>query len=333
MKKTKYLLLTLLITTTMLLGACNLPQGQSDEDADATTVAETAAAVFTHAAETAAATGPTATSPAPVPATATAIPTNTLFPTQAATATKTPIPCNRASFVKDVTIPDNTNIDAGATFTKTWRLKNNGSCTWTSGYVLLFDSGDQMGAPATASITSGSVAPGATVDISVDLTAPATPGTYQGNFKLRSPDNIVFGINADGQGPFWVKIVVPTPSPTPTATTVPKPDLYISQITYSPAAPKQGDLVTVSVTTYNGGNAAAGAYTVEWYPANGSPLGCTWPVAGNNAGGGKVLTCTYTYGGWNHAYETRAVADSANVIDESDETNNTKTQILDVSPP
>jgi hypothetical protein len=331
MKKTKYLLLTLLITTTMLLGACNLPQGQSDKDADATTVAETAAAVFTHAAETAAATGPTATSPAPVPATATAIPTNTLFPTQAATATNTPIPCNRASFVKDVTISDNTNIDAGATFTKTWRLKNNGSCTWTSGYVLLFDSGDQMGAPATASITSGTVAPGATVDISIDLTAPASPGTYQGNFKLRSPDNIVFGINADGQGPFWVKIVVPNPTATPTATTVPKPDLYISKIEFSPAAPHMGDLITVKVSVYNGGNANAGAFTVEWYTANGGPLGCSWPVASLVHTGGYVLDCTYTYAGWS-TYETRAIADSANTVAESDETNNTKTQTLIVGP-
>ena len=218
MKKSKHLLISVLILSAILLGACNLPVGENDEDAAATIVAETAAVVFTQAAETAASTLPTATT-APE---ATATVTNTPSPTSpAATATNTPIPCNRASFVKDVTYADNSEVAAGATFTKTWRIKNNGSCTWTSGYVLLFDSGDQMGAPATSTITAGTVAPGATVDISVDLTSPATPGTYQGKFKLRSPDNIVFGINADGQGPFWVKIVVPSPTPTPTATTPP----------------------------------------------------------------------------------------------------------------
>lgn len=331
MKNSKHLLVSILIVSAILLGACNMPNGESATDSDATTIAATSAAIFTRAAETAAVTGiPTATTASQ----ATALPTNTLVPTlPPPTATNTPIPCNRASFVKDVTYADNSEIPAGVTFTKTWRIKNNGSCTWNSSYVLLFDSGEQMGAPATASITPGTVSPGATVDISVDLTAPTTPGSYQGKFKLRSPDNIVFGINADGQGPFWVKIVVPNPTPTPTNTVVAKPDIYISEIVYNPAAPKQGELVTVKVSTYNKGNAAAGAYTVEWYPANGAPLGCSWPVTGNNAGGGKVLTCTYTYGGWNHAYETKAITDSTNAIAESDETNNTKTQTLDVSPP
>jgi hypothetical protein len=219
MKNSKHFLLSIIILSAILLGACNLPSGQNDGDADPTSVASTiiastANAVFTHAAETAAAVNgiPSATT-APE---ATALPTNTLIPTiPPITATNTPIPCNRASFVKDVNYPDNTEVAAGASFTKTWQIQNNGSCTWTSGYVLLFDSGDQMGAPATATITAGTVAPGATVNISVDLTAPATPGTYQGKFKLRSPDNIVFGINADAQGPFWLKIVVPVPPTLP----------------------------------------------------------------------------------------------------------------------
>ena len=332
MKKTRTRLLVLILVSTLILGACNMPDPEDQANADATIIAETSAAVFTKAAETAAAAGPSATPVIASEPTITPVPTNTLFPTQGPTATKTPIPCNRATFVKDVTIPDNTSMAAGATFTKTWRLKNSGSCSWDSGYILLFDSGEQMNAPATATITSGSIAPGDTIDISVDLTAPASPGTYQGNFKLRSPNNIVFGINADGQGPFWVKVVVAEPTATATATTVPKPDLYITQIEYSPAAPKQGELVTVKVSVYNGGSADAGPFTVEWYAA-GSTLGCTLPAPGAVAKGGHVLSCTYTYGGWNHAYETKAIADTTNIIDESDETNNTKTQTLDVSAP
>ncbi len=216
MKRQVTLLLSILIIAAFVLGACNLPKAPTEDELAATTVAETAQAVFTRAAETAAAASPT-TSPT-AEATVTSIPTNTLFPTQGPTATKTPVPCNRATFVKDVTIPDNSAVAPGATFTKTWRLQNSGSCAWDSGYVLLFDSGEQMGAPATSAITSGSIAPGETLDISVELTAPTTPGTYQANFKLRSPNNIVFGINGDGQGPFWVKIAVAQPTATPTAT-------------------------------------------------------------------------------------------------------------------
>lgn len=326
MKKTPTLFLTIILASALILGACNLPSATSQEDADATTVAETAAAVFTRAAETAAVASPSATLPAGETPTVTPVPTNTLFPTQANTATKTPIPCNRATFVKDVTIPDNTNIAPGAAFTKTWRLQNSGSCTWTTGYVLLFDNGDQMNAPATKSFTTGSVAPGSTVDIEVDLTAPTTPGTYQGNFKLRSPDNIVFGINADGQGPFWVKIVVPSPTATPTATAtqVAKPDLYITQIEYVPSSFKKDDVITVKVSVYNGGDVASGAFIAAWWPAVGygtPPPQCTWNIGSLVAHGGVVKECTFTYAGCS-TYTTYAIADTGGDIDEADETNN-----------
>ncbi len=230
MKKSKYLLLSVLILNAILLGACSLPAGKSAEDTAATSVAATTAAAFTQAAETVASTSPTVV----ILPTA----TNTLSPTApAATATNTPVPCNRASFVKDVTYADGSEVAAGTTFTKTWRIKNNGSCTWTSDYVLLFDSGDQMGASATVSMTAGTVTPGSTVDISVALSAPASPGTYQGMFKLRSSDNVVFGINADGQSPFWVKIVVPNP-PSPTTTSA----LVYSSGTAKINASSQADL-------------------------------------------------------------------------------------------
>ncbi|OQY30934.1 MAG: hypothetical protein B6243_09335 [Anaerolineaceae bacterium 4572_5.2] len=334
MQTSKKLLLTIFILSAILITSCNLPGREDASDANSTAVAETAMAVFTQAAETAAALSPlsTATSTGAPP---TFTPTNTFAPTiPPPTATNTPIPCNRASFIEDVTYPDNTEVPAGTTFTKTWRLKNTGSCSWTSGYVLIFDHGDAMSAPATAPVTSGTVAPGATVDVSVDLTAPASPGTYRGHFKLRSPDNIVFGINTDAQGSFWVKIVVPNPTPTPTETDVPMPDLYITEIVYSPAAPHNGDLITVKVSVYNGGNAAAGPFTLQWWTADGaaSPMGCDWDIASLVAHGGYVKTCTYTYPSWS-TYKTRAVADSANTVAESDETNNTLTQTLVITGP
>src|SRR5512143_3278895 len=40
--------------------------------------------------------------------------------------------CDWAQFVADVTVPDGTSYAPGTTFTKTWRLKNIGSCTWTT---------------------------------------------------------------------------------------------------------------------------------------------------------------------------------------------------------
>jgi hypothetical protein len=124
---------------------------------------------------------------------------------------------DKASFVADVTVPDGSDFDKGESFTKTWRLRNDGTCTWTSSYALAFDHGDQMGAPASQPL-AGAVPPGSTVDISVNLTAPNDYGEYQGFFKLRNNSNVLFGIGAGGNTAFWVQIDVPEPEPDPTDT-------------------------------------------------------------------------------------------------------------------
>ncbi|MEW6568512.1 MAG: NBR1-Ig-like domain-containing protein, partial [Chloroflexota bacterium] len=111
-------------------------------------------------------------------------------------------------FVSDVNYPDGTDVAPGAAFTKTWRLRNNGTCTWTSSYALVFDHGTAMGAPASVSLTPGTVAPGQTVEVSVNLTAPAAPGTYQAFFMLRNASGVLFGIGDAGTAAFWVKVDV-----------------------------------------------------------------------------------------------------------------------------
>ena len=103
-------------------------------------------------------------------------------PTEETPPTKTPKPCNDALFISE-TVPDDSEYEAGDPINKSWRFKNTGTCTWNTDYKLVFKSGDQMGAPAQKPL-SGDVAPGETVDISVNMTAPAAPGTYQGYWKL-----------------------------------------------------------------------------------------------------------------------------------------------------
>jgi uncharacterized repeat protein (TIGR01451 family) len=108
-----------------------------------------------------------------------------------------------------VTIPDGTTVAANATFVKTWRLQNAGTCTWTTSYAVVFTGGDQMGSPAVISMPA-SVAPGGTVDITVNLTAPGTPGHYRGNYKLRNATGGLFGVGANAAFLFWVDINVGT---------------------------------------------------------------------------------------------------------------------------
>ncbi len=131
---------------------------------------------------------------------------NTLTITPTTTITPQPNACDRAQFISDVTVPDGTSFAPGYGFSKTWRLKNVGTCTWTN-YSLIFDSGEKMGGPDSALIPT-SVAPGQTVDITIQLTSPTTAGTYRGYWKLRNNTGVPFGIGSAGTKSFWVEIKV-----------------------------------------------------------------------------------------------------------------------------
>ena len=123
------------------------------------------------------------------------------------TADGTPEPCDRVRFIKDVTIPDEMDLSPGETFTKTWRLQNVGSCPWTIGYLLYFESGNIMGGPISQYLTSEPVFSGEMIDVSVDLVAPEAIGAYEGNWKLRNVKGEGFGIGEYDKA-FWVKINV-----------------------------------------------------------------------------------------------------------------------------
>lgn len=125
---------------------------------------------------------------------------------------------NLAAFVSDVTVPDGTSKTAGSAFVKTWRIRNAGTCTWTPSYHLVFVSGSQMGGAASTALAD-SVYPGESVDLSVNLTAPASAGTYTGYWMLDDGAGHQFGLGWHGYSAWWVQIAVTVPaSSTPTAT-------------------------------------------------------------------------------------------------------------------
>lgn len=212
----------------LLTLACNLPVGEravSGPDATITAAIRTVQVQLTGSAVVASNTPQPEPSDTPEP-TETDRPTNTPRP-----PTNTPVPptavtrCNWAQFVSDVTIPDGTRMTPGQTFTKTWRLKNIGTCTWTSEYYLEFESGDALGAPDSVQIPE-TVPPGDTVDVSVNLKAPAAAGRKTGYWKLRNPAGVPFGIGYNAQGTFYVQIDVISSTITPTKTTSPGAVVY-----------------------------------------------------------------------------------------------------------
>jgi len=115
--------------------------------------------------------------------------------------------CDAATFVTDVSYRDGTVVTRGSSFTKTWRLRNGGTCTWTTSYDLVFVSGDRMGGAAETALPR-SVAPGQTIDLSIGLTAPEANGSYRGYWKLRNSSGQLFGIGASAATAFWVDIRV-----------------------------------------------------------------------------------------------------------------------------
>ena len=165
--------------------------------------------------------------------TETATPTETPTPTATATAEASSTPnllatsaslptssCFGMAYVADVTIPDNTSMTPGQSFTKTWRVRNNGTCTWEVGFKLNFIGGNAMGASSVA--LTKAVAPGAEAEISVPMTAPTASGSARGNWRMSTAAGAYFGDE------IYVLIVVggstataPAASATPTNTSAP----------------------------------------------------------------------------------------------------------------
>ena len=191
----------LVVLFCFVIVACNYPgfQQQSSDDSQATAAAETVSAQLTLVSSTEPAPEPSATQP----------PLSTAAATVESLPTESPTPdcTNEVAFVEDVTIPDDTNISAGDTFDKTWRLRNEGTCTWTTEYDVVFDSGNIMAGPPSSPLPHD-VAPGSTVDVEISLTAPGSDGTHRGEWKLRAPGDLVFGLGDDNDKPFFVQIVV-----------------------------------------------------------------------------------------------------------------------------
>lgn len=246
MHKTIRHMIIFVLSLSLLLSACS---GAAETPAETEPAPE---AVFTAAAATAAArmTQNAAVTPTQLPAT----PTNTQAPTAsatltpaaaAATATTAPVSSgtNDAEFVLDVTVPDGTTFAPGAAFRKTWRLRNAGTSTWTTGYSLVFSSGTQMGAPASVPLPA-EVPPGETADISVDLVAPNESGEYVGYFLLRSAAGTNFGLGGPDLA-FYVLINVsgsgasagPTSTPDPDAGVVSNISLSVDEADVEAACP------------------------------------------------------------------------------------------------
>jgi hypothetical protein len=131
-----------------------------------------------------------------------------------------------------MSVPDNTVFYSSESFTKIWKIKNTGECTWTKSYALVFVDGEKLSETEIINLTS-TVPPDLTIDLSVDMKAPAVPGKYQSNWQLQDESGNRFGMGTQADKPFWVRIEVREPLTTPT---VEATSTSVPTITLSPEA-------------------------------------------------------------------------------------------------
>jgi hypothetical protein len=138
-------------------------------------------------------------------------PTDTPFTIPTNTFTSTPDrlqslsgQCDDVSFdlsTVDITIPDGTVMNRGEVFLKTWKIRNNGSCTWGDGYGLVYSGyADKMSGQPQPLI--GLVTPGQEVEVSVRFTAPTQVGEYTSAWQIANSNGTPFG------KAFFVKIII-----------------------------------------------------------------------------------------------------------------------------
>lgn len=303
--KTLKLSWALSLIFSLLLASCrsSQPELEPTPDADAvmTAAASTANVQLTENARMATATPTLTDTPQPSP-TATETPEGEVGTATEALATATQpgtSPAGEvAEFWADVTVPDGTNFNPGERITKTWRLRNGGLTTWTTSYSLVFIGGAQMGGPNAVQLTRN-VAPGDTVDISVDLVAPMETGNYRGFWKMRNDNGAFF------DGAVYVEINVTGGTPAATGT---------------PTAPSTAQVTNVSLSVdpssatscphtfiFTGAFTLSGPASVTYVLEAGSStpnfqFNLPGPLTGNFEGGThKViynLTLTDSVDGW-----------------------------------
>ena len=208
--------LILFVTLTILLSACSTAQPEIPTSTSNQSIAQSATDVqlttepITYKPSNTAIPSATFTEP-PSPT-----PPNTITPIIERTSTATEIAntptvacTNLAELVSHLSFSDGSIIGSGIYFGKAWRVKNTGSCTWTSEYRLVFISGEPMKSPPEVPLVS-EIAPGETLDIKVTLFSPMVDGKYSSNWMLRDPSGHQFGFGELADQPLSANLIVQT---------------------------------------------------------------------------------------------------------------------------
>lgn len=233
-----------------------------------------------------------------------------------------------AGFVEDVTVPDGTQFEPGATFSKTWRIINNGTIAWPQGTQLVFTQGGQFGAPPAVSVFAAP--PGTTTDVTIQMTAPEEPGLYRSFWRVQAPNGELFGTE------FFAEIVVvssATVTPQATATEVEtidpndtRPDLLITSVAV-PDRQYENEAFEMRVVILNRGETVSGASMLFADITNQDDLEAEIPAIPPQETRTVTFDLNFTEVG---TVNMTLTADSAGLVDEANETNNVREETLNI---
>ena len=203
--------LTILIFM-LVLTACGASPTPSEPTPDVavvrTSAAQTVVAKFTLTAAVFTPVGPPPSTNTSAPeATETAAPTEPIVAEVTNEEGTTIALCDKYSWdisTVDVNYKDNSVVAPGESFTKTWLIKNIGSCSWGEGYKLVFSYGEKMSGEAVP--LTAAIAPGQEVEASVTFKAPDLAGTYFSSWTMQNDKGIPF-LGNDNKS-LYVQIVV-----------------------------------------------------------------------------------------------------------------------------
>lgn len=205
-------LLTLAIVGTLLLSACGGNKEEPTPTVSVDAIETNAVATFAVGLTQTALANPTNTPTASM--TSSPVPTfaiDTVTPGGTSVSTGPTASCLRLVYLKDVTVPDNTVMNPGETFTKTWLVQNTGTCPWQTGFTFGLVGGNAMSANALT--LNKTVEPGSQLELSVPMVAPANgTGTISATWRMADTSGGYFG------DALTVVIVMSGTSTTPTAT-------------------------------------------------------------------------------------------------------------------
>jgi len=221
-------------------------------------------------------------------------------------------------FVAEITSASPSSFTGGQSATVTVRIRS----TSGSGNVII----EADSWPSSWSVSPKNRNPTINQGTYYDQTFTVTPPTDGGSgtivWKLYDDD---WGTHPNGS------TLLATRNQSVSATAL-KPDLIVQDISISPSSPVAGESVTITATLKNQGNAGASGSILLYYYLDGSKIGEDSLSWGLDAGESDNEDISYTVGSsGNHT--VKVVIDPQDAIDESNESNNDRSETYYWNPP